>query len=182
MNVESMAVASRQVQRRRSTELLLIIMAAAITGVAYVLASLGANAEIPASIGPFLGLLFVLILTAHVAVRLLARGADPTLLPLVVLLHGIGYVMITRLDDGLASFQSLWSLIAIGAFCATLLVLPRATDLARYKWTLFFGGAVMLLLPMVPKIGYSVGGARIWVSVGPINFQPGEFAAWADFS
>ena len=27
-----------------------------------------------------------------------------------------------------------------------------------------------------PGVGRSVGGARIWVSLGPINFQPGEFA------
>ena len=37
-------------------------------------------------------------------------------------------------------------------------------------------GAGLLLLPLVPGVGYAVGGARIWVSVGPINFQPGEFA------
>ena len=32
------------------------------------------------------------------------------------------------------------------------------------------------MLPLVPGIGRSFGGARIWVSVGPVNFQPGEFA------
>jgi peptidoglycan glycosyltransferase len=32
------------------------------------------------------------------------------------------------------------------------------------------------MLPLVPGVGTSVGGARIWVSIGPINFQPGEFA------
>ncbi|MGA0210011.1 MAG: DUF2505 family protein, partial [Candidatus Nanopelagicales bacterium] len=67
-------------------------------------------------IGPFLALLLVLIGMAHIAVRLLARGADGTLLPLVVLLHGLGYVMISRLDDELAGLQALWSLVAIVAF------------------------------------------------------------------
>ena len=164
------------VQHRRSTELTLIVMAAAIIGVAYTLASLGANATIPARMGPFLALVLVLIGVAHVAVRLLARGADPTLLPLAVLLHGIGYVMITRLDRDLAALQSVWSLVAIGAFVATLLFVQRVTDLARYRWTLFFAGALLLLLPMVPGVGNTINGARIWVSVGPFNFQPGEFA------
>ncbi len=179
MSLAATPVAARSVKRRRSTELTLIVMAAAITGVAYTLASLGANATIPARIGPFLALLLILIGVAHLAVRTLARGADSTLLPLAVLLHGLGYVMITRLDDELAGLQSLWSLVAIAAFVATLLFVQRATDLARYRWTLFFGGAVLLLLPMVPGLGLNVNGARIWVSVGPINFQPGEFAKLA---
>ncbi|MEO6571692.1 MAG: FtsW/RodA/SpoVE family cell cycle protein [Ilumatobacteraceae bacterium] len=170
---------AKLVAKRRSTELTLIVMAAATVGVAYTLASLGANAQIPARIGPFLALLLLLILVAHLAVRLLARGADSTLLPLVVLLHGIGYVVITRLDEGLASLQSLWSLIAILAFVATLLFVQRAPDLARYKWTLFLVGAVLLLLPMVPGVGRNINGARIWVGVGPLGFQPGEFAKLA---
>jgi cell division protein FtsW (lipid II flippase) len=179
MAVEATPVSPRVVAGRRSTELALIVMAAAIIGVAYTLASLGANAEIPARIGPFLALLLLLIGIAHVAVRKLAGGADATLLPLAVLLHGVGFVMITRLDDELAGLQSLWSLVAIAAFVATLLFVQRATDLARYKWTLFFVGVGMLLLPMLPGIGVNVNGARIWVSLGPINFQPGEFAKLA---
>lgn len=176
MATGAIAVAARRVRRRRFTELTLIAMAAAIIGSGYTLASLGANAEIPASIGPFLGLVIGLIVTAHVAVRILAKGADPTLLPVAVLLHGLGYVMITRLDESLASRQSLWSLIAIAMFVAVLFYVQRPIDLARYKWTLLFGGIGGLLLPLLPGLGYSEGGARIWVSVGPINFQPGEFA------
>ena len=137
------------VQYRRQTELTLIVMAAAIVGVAYTLASLGANSVIPARMGPFLGLVLGLIAVAHIAVRKLARGADGTLLPLAFFLHGIGFVMITRLDEELAGRQAMWSLVSIGAFCATLLFVQRAIDLARYKWTLFFVGAGLLLLPML---------------------------------
>jgi cell division protein FtsW (lipid II flippase) len=171
-----MATRSAIARSRRNAELTLVIMAGLITGAAYVMAALGANAEIPARIGPFLGILLGLVGIAHLAVRFLAPGADPTLLPLVAFLHGIGYVMITRLSERLAGLQTVWSIIAIGAFIATLLVVQRATDLARYKWTLFTIGAVMLVLPLVPGLGYSVGGAQIWVRVGPVNFQPGEFA------
>ena len=84
--------------------------------------------------------------------------------------------MITRLDDELAGLQATWSLVAIGAFVATLLIVQRATDLARYSWLFFFAGAFLLLLPMVPGLGANINGARIWVSLGPVNFQPGEFA------
>ncbi|HZI44055.1 MAG TPA: FtsW/RodA/SpoVE family cell cycle protein [Ilumatobacter sp.] len=174
-----MPVSPRLVAKRRSTELALIFMAAAITAVAYTLASLGANAVIPARLGPFLALVLMLIGVAHIAVRILARGADGTLLPLVVLLHGIGYVMISRLDDKFAAQQSLWSLVSIGAFVLTLFVVQRPSDLARFKWTFFLIGAVLLMLPMIPGFGRNINGARIWVDLGPLGFQPGEFAKLA---
>jgi peptidoglycan glycosyltransferase len=37
-------------------------------------------------------------------------------------------------------------------------------------------GVALLLLPLVPGVGQSIRGAKIWVSVGPVSFQPGEFA------
>jgi cell division protein FtsW (lipid II flippase) len=161
---------------RRSTELGLVVMAGAITAAAYTLASLGQDAQIPAIIVPFLFALLGLLLFAHLATRWLARGADGTLLPLITLLNGLGYVIITRLDDRLAGLQTTWTFIGVAAYVGTLVVVPRANDLARYKWSFFAAGAVLLLLPLVPGIGQTFGGARIWVSVGPVNFQPGEFA------
>lgn len=161
---------------RRNTELSLILMGAVITAAAYVLASLGKNAQIPQVIVPFLIAILLLLIVAHVANRLLAAGADATLLPLAALLNGIGYVMIARLSDDLAGLQTTWTFISILAYVGVLLFVQRAGDLARYKWTFLFLGAGLLMLPLVPGIGYVSNGARIWVSVGPINFQPGEFA------
>ncbi len=167
---------SRLARSRRSTELTLLVMAALITGTAYTVAALGTNAEIPPGIVVFVAILLGLLMCAHIVVRLVARGADGTLLPLAALLHGIGFVMITRLDDKLSALQANWSVVAIGVFIAVLLVVQRANSLARYKWLFFAAGAFLLLLPMVPGVGLTLNGARIWVSVGPINFQPGEFA------
>ena len=161
---------------RRNGELGLVIMAASITGAAYVLASFGKNSEMPATVVPFLVALLGMLIAAHVATRYFARGADGTLLPLAALLHGIGYVMIARLSDRRAALQTTWSLIAIVAFVLVLLLVQRPPDLARYKWTFLFIGVGSLVLPLVPGIGTSVGGARIWVTIGPVSIQPGEFA------
>ena len=161
---------------RRKNELGLVVMAAAITAAAYVLASLGKNSQMPATIIPFLIALLAMLIAAHVAVRYIARGADGTLLPIAMLLHGMGYVMIARLSDRRAALQTTWSFIAILAFVITLVLVQRPPDLARYKWTFLAVGAGMLMVPLVPGLGSSVGGARIWVSLGPINIQPGEFA------
>jgi peptidoglycan glycosyltransferase len=151
-------------------------MAGAITTAAYVLASLGESSSIPARIVPFLVFVLGLLVVAHLAVRAIARGADPLLLPVAALLHGIGYVMITRLSDRLAGLQATWSLVAIVAFVLTLVLVERPSDLRRYQYTALALGVALLLLPMVPGVGFTSGGARIWVSIGPINFQPGEFA------
>lgn len=167
---------------RRRTELGLVVLGAVITAGAYALASLGRTARLPANIVPFLGVVLGLLVVAHVATRRLARGADALLLPLAGLLNGIGYVFIARLDEasrdpsGLAGLQAGWTALGVGAYVATLLVVRRSRDLARYRYTLLLVGVVLLLLPLAPVIGNQVRGARIWVSIGPIGFQPGEFA------
>ena len=140
------------------------------------MASLGENAEIPARIVPFLAVLLGLLVVAHLAVRYLAAGADGTILPLAALLHGIGYVMITRLDERLAGLQTTWSIVAIVVFVATLIVIQRAPDLARYRWSFLLAGIVCCCCRWCPASGSASAGARIWVNLGPINFQPGEFA------
>jgi peptidoglycan glycosyltransferase len=161
---------------RRRTELGLVLLAGIITASAYVLASLGRTADIPADIWPFFGIVLGLMLAAHVATRRLARGADGLLLPLAGLLNGIGYVFIARLDQGLAGLQAVWTAVGVAAYVGTLLVVRRTRDLERYRYTFMLVGVGLLLMPLLPGIGRNINGARIWVSLGPLNFQPGEFA------
>lgn len=161
---------------RRNTEFGLIVVAIIITGGAYMLASLGTSAQIPVNIGPFLLVVLALLLAAHLAMRRLAPSADPIMLPVAALLNGLGYVVIAGLDEKLAGLQATWTLIGISAFVLTLFVIRRVRDLERYRYTFAFVGLGMLLLPLVPGLGKELGGARIWVGLGPINFQPGEIA------
>jgi peptidoglycan glycosyltransferase len=161
---------------RRNSELGLIVIGALITAAAYVLASLGRTASIPANAGPFLGIVLGLFVAAHLAVRKLAPGADGTLLPLAGLLNGIGYVFIARLDEDLAGLQAMWTAVGVLGFVGVLIVVRRTRDLERYRYTFMVVGLGLLMLPMVPGVGREIKGARIWVSFGAINFQPGEFA------
>ena len=161
---------------RRRTELGLILLAFVITGAVYTLASLGRTADIPADIGPFLGIVFALLAVAHLATRRLAPDADPILLPMAALLNGIGYVFIARLDEGLAGLQALWTAVGIGAYVLTLFLVRRTRTLERYRYSLMLLGLALLLMPLVPGVGQTIRGAKIWVSIGALNFQPGEFA------
>ncbi len=163
-------------QARRRAELGMLVLAALVTGGAYTLASLGTQASVPANVGPFFGIILALFVGAHLAVRRLAPEADGMLLPLAALLNGIGYVFIARLDADLAANQATWTAVGIAGFVATLVVVRRARDLERYRYTFLFIGLALLVSPLIPGIGRSIRGARIWVAFGPISFQPGEFA------
>ena len=166
-------------RHRRNTELGLLLLAVTVTMSAYVLSALGRTADLPAGIGPFLGVVVALFVGAHVAVRRLAPGADPVLVPVAVLLNGVGYVVIARLDEARAAAQATWTLVGIAAFVLTLVVVYRVRDLARTKWTFALAGIALLLLPMVPGLGRTINDSRIWVGIGPLSFQPGEFAKLA---
>ncbi len=120
---------------RRRTELALLVFAALIISGLYALSALGKTASLPANIGPFLAQVLVLFLIAHIATRRLAPGADGTLLPLAVLLNGIGYVFIARLDEKLAALQANWTAVGIGAYVLTLVFVRRVRDLQRLEWT-----------------------------------------------
>jgi peptidoglycan glycosyltransferase len=161
---------------RRNTELGLILLGAVITTGGYVLAGLGRSATLPADLVPFLGIVLALVGAAHVATRRLAPGADGMLLPLAALLNGIGYVFIARLDHDLAALQSMWTAVGVLAFVVTLLVVRRARDLERYRYTFALLGVGLLMLPLVPGIGQNINGNRIWIRVAGASFQPGELA------
>ncbi len=160
---------------RRTTELGLIVLAVLVVGAAYTLASLGTEASIPANVVPFLGIILGLLVVAHLAVRRLAPLADGILLPLAALLNGLGYVWIARLDKDLAALQATWTALGILGFVLTLLFVRRMRDLDN-PYSLMLVGVGLLLLPLVPGVGRTINGAKIWVALGPISFQPGEFA------
>ncbi len=170
------AALAAQGRRRRTTELGLLVLAVLVILGAYALASLGRSASLPADIVPFLGVLIALLVVAHLATRRLAPQADPLFLPLAAVLNGIGYVFIARLDTDLAGLQAGWTAVGIFGYVATLVVVRDVRLLERYRYTFGLIGIVLLLLPLVPGIGQEINGSRIWVSIGPVNFQPGEFA------
>lgn len=174
---------------RRTLELRLIVFSVVIATAAYAIVSLSQDERVSTSTLTYGASLSALFLAAHLAVRKLAPGADPLILPIAALLNGIGVVVIRRLDyayqardsraDQNAPQQLLWTAVAIAVFVLVLLVVRDHRTLDRYRYTLMAVGLVLLLLPAVPVIGRTINGARLWVRLGPVTFQPSELAKLA---
>ena len=162
--------------RLRNLELRLGLIAVAITIFGYLLVQLADKSDLPPDLWFFVAAVIALYVVAHLAVRELAPRASPVLLPLAALLNGIGFVTISRLDPELARVQAGWTAAGIAAFAVTLYVVHRIRTLERYRYTFLFLGVVALVLPLAPGIGKTINGARLWVGIGPLNFQPGEAA------
>lgn len=111
---------------------------------------------------------------AHVALRFWAPRADPYMLPVTALLAGVGILMIYRLDPERAFLQSLWLGVGVVFFCAVLIAARRLETLAEYKYLLGLAGLALLVFTVA--VAPEVHGARLWVRVGGIGFQPSEFA------
>jgi len=161
---------------RRRTELGLLVFAAFITVALYVIAELGTKNKIPPHLGPILAVILAISLIGHLANRWLAPNANPVVLPLAALLNGIGYVVIVRWTPPAAKAQATWALLGMLLYVATLLVIRHSRDLDRYRYLLLLGAGILLVAPLVPGLGSTILGARLFVHVGPVQFQPVEIA------
>jgi cell division protein FtsW (lipid II flippase) len=167
-------------RRGRGTELALLVFAIGISTAAYVAVDLGALGRVPPNMLGYVGGLSVITGAAHVVVRRFAPYADPVILPLVVTLNGLGLAMIHRIDIARdrtdAATQLTWMVVGVAGFVAVLVVIRDHRILARFTYTAGLAGIVLLLLPLIPGLGYEVRGARIWIQVANMTFQPGEAA------
>jgi cell division protein FtsW (lipid II flippase) len=172
--VTTVAPDLRTGRARRNTELALLILAIVLAVGAYALVGLGLEGEVPVGLAGYGMLLVGGYVFAHLVVRWLAPQADPVFLPTAVLLAGLGFAVIYRLDPSLAGAQTLWLLFGLGLFALTLLVIRDYRQLDHFTYTIGLLGILMLLLPLAPGIGRTVRGARLWVGIGPLQFQPAE--------
>jgi peptidoglycan glycosyltransferase len=163
-------------RRRRSRELMLGLLAVAIVVSGYILVQLSKQLDLPPDLWALLAVMIGMFGVAHLAVRWFAPRSDPTLLPLVALLTGVGFVMISRLNHHLARTQAVWTGVGVACFVGTLTVVRRSRLLERYRYTFALLGFILLVLPLAPGIGATINGARLWVHVGPVNFEPNEIA------
>ena len=123
------------------------------------------------------GLVFLgLCVLAHIFIRARLADADPYLFPLAALLAAIGLVLIYRIDPELAREQAQWFVVGLALFCATILAVRDHHVIERYRYTIAAASIALLVMPRLPGIGGQVNGAFLAIELGPIQFQPAEFA------
>ena len=159
--------------RLRNREFLLLTPALVLTILGFVLVYFQMGWS---GVGPLLyaAIFLILFVIAHLGTRFLARNSDPYLLPLAALLSTVGMVFVFRLRESLAFKQSLWFVAGIGAFLLVLAVVRDMRLLCKLRFPIGILGLLTLLLTAF--LGQEINGARLWVNIGPLGFQPGEFA------
>ena len=161
---------------RRNLELILLCVAAPIVILLFVMLALNQGERLGlTTLGVPLGI-FAAFIVAHISIRFLAPDADPAILPVVFALSGIGIAFVTRLAPELALNQVIWLFVGVAAMILILAVSRHMEKLANYKYTLMVLGFALLLSPLLPIVGTEIYGSRIWLSIGPLSFQPGELA------
>jgi cell division protein FtsW (lipid II flippase) len=161
----------------RNRELLNLVVVAVITGLGFASVYIARQEVVSTASLSYALFFFGLYLAAHAVSRVTVPNADPYLLPMAGLLTAFGVTEIYRLDPDNAFRQGLWIVVGVGAFSATLMLLRGDfRRLESYKYIFGVTSVVLLALPALPLIGQTVNGARLWVKLGPLQFQPGELA------
>ncbi len=110
-------------------------------------------------------------------------GVDRPFLLIVLVLVAIGTIMVfsasyayakQNYDDSyfFASRQIRWVLVGSGV----MFLMSYFDYLIIRRFQKLFFAFTMLLMAIVPFAGFEAGGATRWFQIGPINFQPSEFA------
>ncbi|MCW2289361.1 cell elongation-specific peptidoglycan biosynthesis regulator RodA [Leucobacter luti] len=165
-------------------ELALLLLAIAVGVAAVVIIDLTIQGKVTATLLPTGALFIAALLALHFTIRKIAPDADPLIMPIAAFLNVLGVAMIYRIDlaKGLSGWgsdsirQLVWSTVAVVAAIVVLALIRNHIVLFRYTYLTGLAAVVLLLLPMLPGIGKTLGGARVWIHIGSFSFQPGEIA------
>ncbi|MFI6485357.1 FtsW/RodA/SpoVE family cell cycle protein [Nonomuraea sp. NPDC050663] len=167
--------------KRRVAQLVMLGFAVLIVMGAYANVGLAIDEQVPSGMLTYGLGLGGFMLAAYLVLAKFAPWADPLLLPLVTLVNGLGLVMIFRLEraempGASATTQLLYTGIGVVLFAVTLIALRDHRTLQRLTYTSGFVGLFLLVSPLIPGLGKTINGAKIWIGFGPFTIQPAEFA------
>jgi cell division protein FtsW (lipid II flippase) len=127
----------------------------------------------PAAIGPPWMLVLLSVLAVVWVLWQPATMVRDDLLPaLAIVLTALGLAMVARLSPPLAQRQQLWILVSLVLAIAAAPVFSHFRRFAAYKY--LWVVASLALFAMLLLLGEEVNGARLWIRLGPIQYEPIE--------
>lgn len=158
----------------RTTELMLLPFGPALLAVGLAtLAIVRRQGVVLGDVAPAVGL-GVALLAAHLLLSRRYPRADQLLLPVAAVLSSVGLIMVDRLAPALALRQLAWVALGLGVMLATALLLPSVSWLRRYRYSAAVLGIALLVVTLVLGVDPNGSGARLWLGVPDLLFQPSE--------
>ncbi len=164
----------RAYRRFRRTELALLLFPFALAVVGTVSQSLVRGGHVtlagewPAAVICLGGL------AIHILLTLRAPQADEVILPVTLTLAVLGLLMIGRLAPHFGTRQMVWLVLGLGLLGTLSAYAGDLRWLRRYRYSWAALGLVLLALTLIIGIGPAGTGARLWLGIGSIGFQPSE--------
>ncbi|HEY9181454.1 MAG TPA: FtsW/RodA/SpoVE family cell cycle protein [Candidatus Baltobacteraceae bacterium] len=127
----------------------------------------------PKSIGPpWLVALLVIFALAWVLIQPKATQRDDVLPALAIVLSALGLLLVARLSPQLAHKQQYWLLISLALALAFGPAFSLFRRMAAYKYVWVLCSFVLFIMLLV--FGQEVNGARLWIKLGPVQYEPVE--------
>ena len=164
----------RKIKHVNSAGLLFLVVAFIMTGF-FLLSFAGEKYD-------FLALLFavtagVLMLAVYVILIKISRHADRFVIIVADLLIGIGLLIQYRLNTDNAFRQLLFLVVGIILMFIIMALIKNTKFFEYISWPLMI--VSIAVLSVLFFVGKEVGGARNWIIIAAIQFQPSEFVKLA---
>ena len=154
----SMIPPALRIPNRRNAELFLLVFAVLIVVAAEAAVESAQDGRFSGRLIAYAAVPIGVGIVTHLVIRKVAPYADPLLLPIAVLLNGLGLVMIHRLDPALKSQaaslgesysnaappQVLWTAVGVVLFVGLIVLIRDHRVLQRYAYTLALIGLVLV--------------------------------------
>ena len=97
---------------------------------------------------------------------------DDILPALAVVLGALGLTLVARLSPQLAEKQQWWLLVSLVLVIGATPAFTHFRRFAAYKYLWVVGSLVLFVLLVL--FGQEVNGAKLWIKIGPIQYEPIE--------
>jgi cell division protein FtsW (lipid II flippase) len=140
---------------------------------ALVVSALALSFAPPETIGPpWMLTLLAALCVAWVLFAPLSSARDDVLPALAVVLAAVGLTVVARVAPSLAQKQQWWLLVSLLLAVASGPAFTQFRRFAAYKYLWVVASLILFALLLV--FGEEVNGARLWIKLGPVEYEPIE--------